>query len=276
MVRKNPTVVKWFADFMLEEIGGSVHVTKTVNELLFEGYDDPLLDFLRGVNSTKFNIPFKKFGWFVERNNSKEYDGRWNINTGADDINKLGLVNLWNRQPRSPYYRDDCGVIKGTTGELWPPINVQEPITVFASDVCRSISVVPNATYEKFGIEGQRWVGDERVFDGGVNFPDTKCFCTSAPESCPDMPYGVMNVSDCKFGAPAFVSYPHFYLASEEYLKNIEGLSPNQKEHEFFVALEPTTGIPLEVRAQLQINIHLQPVTHIKYDLSLIYFIRKS
>lgn len=37
-------------------------ITKTVNELLFEGYDDKMLDIARRFNVTQ--IPFSKFGWF--------------------------------------------------------------------------------------------------------------------------------------------------------------------------------------------------------------------
>lgn len=41
-------------------------ITKTAGELMFDGYDDELLDLLQTLNVTAIDIPFKKFGWFVE------------------------------------------------------------------------------------------------------------------------------------------------------------------------------------------------------------------
>lgn len=260
-MRNMNTVFKMVVNLMLNEKGGSLFVTKSVRELIFDGYDDELLKFLKGFNITGFNIPFERFGWFVDRNGSASYDGRFNIFTGADDISKLGVMDLWNNENRSPYYRGNCGMINGTTGELWPKLSEKQDITVFATDVCRSISLVPDASYENYGIEGFRWVGDERVFDNGINYPPASCWCTG--EHCPDLPYGVMNVSDCKFGAPAFISYPHFYLAAPTFTRNIDGLNPNKNDHEFSIALEPSTGIPLQIKAQLQISLGLEPVTHL-------------
>lgn len=39
-------------------------ITKSVRELLFDGYKDPLIDLIRKMNNTGFQIPFDKFGWF--------------------------------------------------------------------------------------------------------------------------------------------------------------------------------------------------------------------
>ncbi|XP_055540738.1 protein croquemort-like [Wyeomyia smithii] len=41
-------------------------------------------------------------------------------------------------------------------------------------------------------------------------------------------------------------------------------MKPNRSKHEFYIAIEPHTGIPLDVRAQLQINMLLQPVRGFK------------
>lgn len=70
---------------------------------------------------------------------------------------------------------------------------------------------------------------------------------------------GVFNASKCKFDTPAFVSFPHFYLADKSYTDVIDGMNPNKEDHEFSIAMEPRTGIPLSVRAQMQINLLLKP-----------------
>jgi hypothetical protein len=70
---------------------------------------------------------------------------------------------------------------------------------------------------------------------------------------------GVFNASSCKFGSPAFVSFPHFYLADKSYIDVIDGMKPDKENHEFSIAMEPRTGIPLSIRAQMQINLYLEP-----------------
>lgn len=40
-------------------------------------------------------------------------------------------------------------------------------------------------------------------------------------------------------------------------------MKPNKLDHEFFINLEPNTGIPLEVRAAMQLNLLIQPISHI-------------
>lgn len=197
----------------------------------------------------------------MDRNDSYTYDGNFTMFTGENDISQLGVLQLWNSKNKTDLYRGSCDNVYGTTGELWPPISegTKPPLTVFATDVCRAVTVKYDSDYTKFGINGYKWVGDDSVFDNGIKYPDMGCYCSAVEESCPDLLPGVFNASSCKFGAPAFVSFPHFYLAHEHYVEAVDGLSPNKDEHQFSVAMEPRTGIPLSVRAQLQINLLMKP-----------------
>lgn len=258
-------LLKLAVNFMLNTRGGSLFVTKSVREWIFDGYNDTLLTFLKGLDSPAFNLPFDRFGWFVGRNLSSEYDGRINMYAGQEDISKMGKVYSWNGETRTRFYRDGCGAINGTTGELWyPNIAATKPVTIFATDICRSVTLNYNSTTERYGIQGSKWIADQSVLDNGSKYPEMSCFCTGAPNTCPDLPSGVLNVSDCRYGAPAFISFPHFYLADSSYTKDISGMNPDPEKHEFTMALEPNTGIPLEVNARLQINILLQPIEHVK------------
>lgn len=63
-VRDQHYLVKRGVDFFLKEKERTLFTTHTVNELLFEGYDDPLLVLAKDLNITGLNIPFDKFGWF--------------------------------------------------------------------------------------------------------------------------------------------------------------------------------------------------------------------
>lgn len=241
---------------------GPLFIKRNVSELLFDGYDDPLLRVLKANGNPAFpKPPFDKMGWFVERNNSYTYDGKFRMFTGVDDIFKLGNVQQWNGKPRTEMYRGDCGAVRGTTGELWPPIeeNQKPDISIFVPDVCRTIDLKYTEKYTKLGIDGYKWTADESVFDNGKKYPNMGCFCNAAPESCPDLASGVFNASACKWSSPAFISFPHFYQGDEIYRKDIDGMNPDKSKHEFYMALEPRTGIPLSISAALQINLLIRP-----------------
>lgn len=262
-MRHADALTKLGANVLLNIRGGSLFVTEKVGGFLYDGYEDPLLTFLKETNSSVFYIPFDKFGWFVDRNNSWIYDGTFNMNTGENDIFQMGMLNKWNDQTKTNFYSGGCSAINGTTGELWPPkLNHEKDLTLFVSDICRSVSLAPTGeTVVRHGVTGSKWIGDYRVFDNGENYEPNTCFCTGPAEDCPDLKPGVYNVSDCRFGAPAFISYPHFYLGDPSYADAFEGLNATQEKHEFSMALEASTGVPVEVAARMQVNILLQPIS---------------
>ena len=74
------------------------------------------------------------------------------------------------------------------------------------------------------------------------------------------MPSGVMNISSCRFGSPVFMSYPHFYSADDYFINQVDGMSPDKSKHEFYMVLEPKTGIALEVAARFQVNMLVEPI----------------
>lgn len=87
------------------------------------------------------------------------------------------------------------------------------------------------------GIEGYRYEPGPELFDNGTYNPENKCFCSG---DC--VPAGALNVSACRFGAPGFTSYPHFYEADPSYRDSIEGMKPDPKKHEVYIVLEPVRG----------------------------------
>ncbi|KAJ8669368.1 hypothetical protein QAD02_000627 [Eretmocerus hayati] len=257
MVRSNSTVRKWIANNLLK-YSEKITITKTVKQLLFDGYDDILLDLAAKV---KFDLPFEKFAWFYARNGSETYDGLFSIFTGSDDFNSLGFLKEWNHDSVSPKFSKTCGRIKGTVGDLWPPLTYNDTISVFSPDVCTTISLKEDGTSEWLGVTGKRFSSDPSMFDNGTEVPSRKCYCQSV--EC--QPSGTLNVSNCKFGAPAFVSLPHFYLADKSYRQKIDGMNPNKEDHQFTLLIEPDTGIPIQVRAALQINFLVRPYDGLSY-----------
>lgn len=235
---------------------GSLLVTKSVKQLLFDGYEDNQLNYLNKVKQIIPGmpiIPYTKFGWFVNRNGSANYDGRLEILNGKNDVYKLGLMTSWNGLKQTKYFKGKCGHVSGTTGEVWPPMKRTDiPITMFITDICRHITLQPEKNETKLSIRGVKWSGNQKTLDGMDDESSETCWCIA--NKCPDMKPGIFNMSSCQYGAPAFISYPHFYLAHSSYLEQLEGLHPNESKHQFYVVLNPDYGIPLEIRARFQIN----------------------
>lgn len=252
------------ANALMEMFSVKLTVTKTVGELLFDGYSDPFLSFIKKMPISN-TPPFSRFGWFVDRNGSWSYDGHFEMRSGQKDISKMGSLTQWNNVEKTKYYHDACSQISGTSGELWPmDMNATGDISLFVTDLCRPLTLSYQEQHTRFGVTGSRWVGGNKVFDNGQEYPPNSCYCTGDPATCPDLLKGVHNMSDCRFGAPIFASFPHFYLGDKAYVDAVVGLKPNQSKHEFSLSLEPTTGIPIDVDAKIQINTLIQPIEGFK------------
>ena len=99
----------------------------------------------------------------------------------------------------------------------------------------RSVTLDYAEDVENSGISSYRFVGTEQVFANTTDNADNWCFCSGG--TC--NPSGISNSSTCRFGAPVFVSFPHFYLADPYFLSQVDGLDPQKDLHQFRIDLEP-------------------------------------
>lgn len=113
-------------------------------------------------------------------------------------------------------------------------------MSLFAPDLCRSVSLDYAGPALAKGVAGLRFEGGPRMLDNGELDPANTCFCGGAGGDC--VPGGVANVSACRYGAPAFVSFPHFYLADPSYRAAVSGMRPDADKHSFYIALEPVSS----------------------------------
>lgn len=181
------------------------------------------------------------------------------MHTGESDYSQIGVVKNWNYSPRTQFYPDHCGMVNGSAGEFYPPKQTKDkPISFYSPDMCRTLSLDFNEEVQVHGINGYKYVGGAKLWDNGTKYPDNKCFSQGEI-----VPSGVMNVSSCRFGTPAFMSLPHYYGADPYFLGQVDGLTPSKEKHEFYMVLEPTTGITLDVAARFQINMLVRPVNNI-------------
>ncbi|KAI5745962.1 hypothetical protein M8J76_015879 [Diaphorina citri] len=256
---KYSDLVKKIINMFLKNTEKKLYIKKTVRELLFDGYDDGVLDLMKKLENL-IKIPVQdRFGWFYPRNTSDTYDGLVNIHTGVDDLTELGMMGAWNYMNQTPYYTGNCGKVQGSAGDLYPPaIASEDAFSIYATDICSGINVKStNSESMVHDLSGTLFVADKSVFDNGTQCPDSSCYC---PNNICSQPSGIRDLSPCKHGAPAYLSFPHFYQGDPSYSNAVRGLSPNKSQHEFSIVLEKNTGIPLQVNARLQINILLRKI----------------
>ncbi|XP_031829308.1 protein croquemort [Nomia melanderi] len=294
---------------MLYSTGTPIHITKTVNELLFAGYDDTLIKLGQSVGGVADDIPpFDKFGWFYMRNGSTMFDGHFNMDTGVQDIEQFGVLRKWNYKDTTRFFKSPCNVVEGSAGEFWPPYRRKDEIVLFSGDLCRPLTFeYADSTFHS-GVEGYRFILSEKTLGNNTRrrYPheQAKYFeqttttedffeaehsaeVTDQPDEDPDVvnigncycngrctPVGLMNVSSCRYGAPVFVSLPHFNRADPDLKDKVLGLSPDEEKHDFSITLEPTTGIPLKVSAKLQLNVLLEPskIVSLFKEVPSVYF----
>ncbi|XP_068632720.1 protein croquemort-like [Battus philenor] len=266
VLRHEPLFLRLAVDVFMRLNHENMFLTANVSSWLFDGIRDPLFDIVEHFPDLPFVIPFDRFGWFYSRNGSLEFDGIFLMNTGAEEFSRLGNVEKWKYSNRT-MYRDHCGVVQGSTGELWAPEYGQEEVVIFAPDICTYLVLNKDGPVTIEGLEGVQYGTNDSTFDNGYHYDSMACYCDEVrDENC--LPSGALNVSSCRFGAPAFVTLPHFLGMDPYYANKIDGLSPND-DYKFRLSLEMYTGMPLQVYAQLQINLLVRHIGGISLNNQL-------
>ncbi|XP_067862347.1 scavenger receptor class B member 1 isoform X2 [Heptranchias perlo] len=251
MIEDLPNALKHIFNIALKTFNETPFIKKSVKEIMW-GYDDPLIDFLNRILPGV--IPFKgKFGLFAEMNNSDT--GLFTVHTGVNNIAKVHLVDNWNGVKEVDYWQSEqCNMINGTSGEMWPPfMTPSDKLTFYSPDTCRTLELVFQESGWTFDIPSYRYVAPKTLFANGTVYPPNEGFC-------PCRESGVLNVSTCRHHAQVFISHPHFYNADPVLWEAVDGLNPNEKDHALFIDVHPLTGIPLNVSIKLQLNLFVKAV----------------
>uniref|UniRef100_A0A8C9LF42 Platelet glycoprotein 4 n=1 Tax=Pavo cristatus TaxID=9049 RepID=A0A8C9LF42_PAVCR len=123
----------------------------------------------------------------------------------------------------------------------------------FTCRFCVSIYGVYQTSKIVKGIPLYRFTVPREAFASPIDVGDNYCFCTDEVISQNCTLAGVLDISSCKAGRPVYISLPHFLHASESILHDVEGLSPNEEEHETFLDVEPCLAtLPVARRLQLE------------------------
>ncbi|XP_038214929.1 protein croquemort-like isoform X1 [Zerene cesonia] len=249
-LRNERVMLRVFVDMVMRMVHTNMFMTANVSSWLFDGVEDPLLNLATRIPNLPYSIPFDRFGWLYTRNGSAEFDGVFVSNTGASDFFNLGLIEKWQHTKRT-VYRGKCGDLEGSSGELWAPQRGLNELHIFAPDICTHMTLTADGPVTHQGIEGMQYIANDSLFDNGFRYPEMSCYCDEPRDR--NCIRGALNVSACRFGAPAFVTRPHFLDMDPYYPNKIAGLGPEKKQN-FKMAIELNTGMPLSISAQLQAN----------------------
>ncbi|NXQ86851.1 CD36 protein, partial [Nyctibius grandis] len=249
------TFIQLLLNTWIKASKSSMLQNRTVKEILW-GYKDPFLN----------RVPFPLdpvLGVFYPYNGTS--DGLYKVYTGKEDIKKTAIIESYKNKRNLSYWEGYCDLVNGTDGASFPPfVKKDQVLRFFSSDICRSIYGVFHSEQDVKGISLYRFTVPREAFASPTEVGDNYCFCTDEVISQNCTLAGVLDISACKAGRPVFISLPHFLHASDSILHGVEGLSPDEKEHETFLDVEPITGFTLQFAKRLQVNLLVRPAPKIE------------
>ncbi|KAK9876975.1 hypothetical protein WA026_016004 [Henosepilachna vigintioctopunctata] len=191
-----------------------------------------------------------KFAWFYKRNGSADYEGSFTMGTGLGNTT-LGTIYKWNYKDRGSY-PGHCGAITAPM-DMFPQPKTDK-LEAFNSDFCRKGILEFNETLTYDGLEAYKYIAGDSFLDSGTINPENNCLCSKKCQK-----FGVVDYSYCKFGIPIFLSYPHFLKADPTFRKHLEGLKSDHEKYESYVILNSRTGVILDMKLSIQLNLFLEP-----------------
>lgn len=212
-------------------------VSLTVDELVF-GYDDALVNLAHRFYPRETR-PMSKMGLFIGRNGTLSEVST--MHTGHTGMDKFGYLDRINGLPALPFWDDQpCTSIAASEGSFFPPraFTGKDTVYLYDKDLCRTLPLRYVRGVEKDGLAADLYEMPNNTFGDGTANPANACYDTRDYTAI----RGLQNISPCQYGAPVYVSQPHFYQADERLLDDVEGLRPNKTRHNTFFKIQPVSN----------------------------------
>ncbi|TDG46135.1 hypothetical protein AWZ03_007477 [Drosophila navojoa] len=180
------------------------------------------------------------------------------FHTGVPDPAISGLYATYRGETTLPQWEGDhCSNIEyasdGTKFKSF--IQPNETVKFFRKSMCRPINLYRDGEERTFGsLKGYNYVFEENAFDNGAINEANKCFCRHG--DC--QPVGLIDVTDCYYGFPISLSFPHFMNGDVGLVENITGMQPDPEKHSTAFVIQPESGLPLSLSVKVQINMHFK------------------
>ncbi|CAL1682380.1 unnamed protein product [Lasius platythorax] len=248
-------ISRWGLNALILRTNTHPLVQMTAREFMF-GYQSTLLTL--GNHVMPSWIKFDKLG-LIDR--MYDFDGDFEtIYTGETDIRMSGLIDKYNGDVNLPQWTGKCANVHGASdGVKFPSyIEPNDTLLFFRKSLCRSERMIRVGEKKIKGLHTYQYTFLENELDNGAVNPENKCFCRHGHCLKP----GLIDVTDCYYGFPIALSYPHFYKSDPSFLEAIEGLQPEKDLHESYFFIQPKSGVPMDLAFRFQINMALQDIGH--------------
>ncbi|XP_002133269.1 scavenger receptor class B member 1 isoform X1 [Drosophila pseudoobscura] len=182
--------------------------------------------------------------------------------TGVPNPALSGLYATYRGETTLPQWEGDhCSNIEyasdGTKFKSF--IEPNETVKFFRKSMCRPINLYRVGEQRTFGsLKGYNYVFEDNAFDNGATNEANKCFCRKG--DC--QPVGLIDVTDCYYGFPISLSFPHFMNGDVGLQQNVTGMNPDPAQHSSAFVIQPESGLPLSLSVKVQINMHFKDLSN--------------
>ncbi|XP_044735776.1 scavenger receptor class B member 1 isoform X2 [Chrysoperla carnea] len=234
-------------------------VAMTAKEFMF-GYESSLVTL--GNNVMPNWISFDKLG-LIDRMYFFEGDYE-TVYTGESNIKHTGLIDTYRGSRNLPQWPEEhCSNVNlasdGT--KFLGGIEEGEELLFYRKSLCRAAPLVLQNKTEINGLTSWQYTFKDNILDNGEFIKENKCFCRNG--NC--FRRGLIDVTDCYYGFPIALSYPHFWDSDPSLVEEVEGSYPDQHKHQTFFHISPDSGLPLNISVKFQINMALGPIAHMAH-----------
>ncbi|XP_033223923.1 scavenger receptor class B member 1-like [Belonocnema kinseyi] len=258
VVREASYITRLGLNLLIAQTDTQPLVKMTAKEFMF-GYESTLVTLGNSVMPSW--IKFDRLG-LIDR--MYDFHGDYEtVYTGETDMKLTGLIEKYNGDVNLPQWTGKCAnVNKASDGAKFPSyIEPNDTLLFFRKSLCRSAKMVRVGEKVVRGLHTYHYKFMDNILDNGVHNPENKCFCRKG--RC--LPEGFVDVTDCYYGFPIALSYPHFLQADPTILETMEGLQPDLEKHESYFYIQPKSGSPAELAFRFQINMALQDISSISH-----------
>ncbi|KAF2363795.1 CD36 family, partial [Trinorchestia longiramus] len=245
-----PTAARALLEIYLWRFQMEPFITKPAGELLFDGYEEPIIRALYTFTKNP-NHKTGRFGFYYPKNQTKGVV--LELDTGAKNIsNLMKLLSFDGRSSMDVWSKDSCNEMRGSFASPFPrPIFPEKNIVMFSPSLCRSVYFEYNSSVSMGKLELYRY---KLPFELMGKTKENECYC-SDDFTCRD---SMADIAPCRNGVPIVASYPHFYMASKKDINAVVGLKPEREKHETYLDVDPVTGLSLKAKKRVQINMPLK------------------
>ncbi|VVC45242.1 Hypothetical protein CINCED_3A005523 [Cinara cedri] len=251
-------ITRMGVNLLIRQTKSKPFIEQTAKEFMF-GYESPIVTL--GNKFLPSWIMFDKLG-LIDR--MYDFNGDTaTIYTGKNDISKSGMIDNYNTRPYLPQWPSEpCNKVSGASdGTKFPSMLTPDSTPMFfRKSVCRAMPMVRASNLTLLdSLPVYKYLFKNGTLNNGEDNPENQCFCRN--NKC--LKSGLIDVTDCYYGFPIALSYPHFYQADPSIIDSVEGMNPDQKVHETYFFVNPLTGLPVKLYVRMQINLALGDISGI-------------